>query len=330
MSDTPILSVRDLHLSVRGAPHAKILRGVSFDVARGETLAIVGESGCGKSVTSLAIMGLLPDALHKTSGQLLFKGQELPVTDNAAMRKIRGKKIGMIFQEPMSALNPVHTIGRQVAEVILEHERVSKAEAHARAVELLRQMDLPNPEALAQDYPHRLSGGQRQRVVIAMALACSPDLLIADEPTTALDVTVQAQIMALLDRMKRERQIALILITHNLGLVAQTADRVAVMYAGHAVEQAPVRPLFKTPRHPYTAGLLRATPRPGRLPDSDGRPMAEIPGMVPSITDPAPGCRFAPRCDLASDLCRKSLPPLHMAEGTLVACHHPLKTRSAA
>ncbi len=327
MSADPILSVRDLQIGVRGMPGARILRGVSFDVSRGETLAIVGESGCGKSVTSLAIMGLLPEALEKTGGQLLFEGSELPVGRNAAMRRIRGKRIGMVFQEPMSALNPVHTIGRQVAEVILEHERIPKAAAHARAVDLLGQMGLPDPAALALDYPHRLSGGQRQRVVIAMALACAPDLLIADEPTTALDVTVQAQIMALLDRMKRERNIALILITHNLGLVAQTADRVAVMYAGHAVEQAPVRDLFALPRHPYTAGLLRATPRPGRVPQ-DGKPMAEIPGMVPAITDPAPGCRFAPRCERASDLCLRSVPRPDLQTGT--ACHHPLTERSFA
>ena len=319
----PILSVQDLQIGVQGLPEARILRGVSFDVARGETLAIVGESGCGKSVTSLAIMGLLPEALQMTGGRLVFEGADLPVASNAAMRRIRGKRIGMVFQEPMSALNPVHTIGRQVAEVILEHERIPRAVAHARAVDLLGQMGLPDPAALAQDYPHRLSGGQRQRVVIAMALACGPDLLIADEPTTALDVTVQAQIMALLDRMKRERDIALILITHNLGLVAQTADRVAVMYAGHAVEQAPVRALFAAPHHPYTAGLLRATPRPGRLPQ-DGRPMAEIPGMVPSIADPAPGCRFAPRCDRATELCRTTVPPARDLGPARVACHHPI------
>ena len=319
----PILSVQNLQIGMRGLPEARILRGVSFDIHRGETLAIVGESGCGKSVTSLAVMGLLSDALEVTGGRILFEGRDLPVADNEAMRKIRGKRIGMVFQEPMSALNPVHTIGRQVAEVILEHERVPRAVAHERAVALLAQMGLPDPAALALEYPHRLSGGQRQRVVIAMALACTPDLLIADEPTTALDVTVQAQIMALLARLQAELHIALMLITHNLGLVAQTADRVAVMYAGHSVEQAPVVPLFAAPWHPYTEGLMRATPRPGRLPEG-GKPMEEIPGMVPSITDPLTGCRFRPRCAYATGACASRVPPLVEAGGHGVACCHPL------
>jgi peptide/nickel transport system ATP-binding protein len=320
-----ILSVQDLHIDVHGIPDAKILRGVSFDVCRGETLAIVGESGCGKSITSLAIMGLLPEALQKTGGRLIFEGSELPVANNEAMRKIRGKRIGMVFQEPMSALNPVHTIGNQVAEVILEHERVPRAVAHSRAVELLGHMGLPDPAALAHEYPHLLSGGQRQRVVIAMALACNPDLLIADEPTTALDVTVQAQIMALLDRLKRELNIALILITHNLGLVAQTADRVAVMYAGACVEQAPVQALFSNPAHPYTVGLLRATPRPGRRPDG-GKQMSEIAGTVPSIIDPMPGCRFQPRCANAIDECLRTVPSLRQYGRGFVACYNAMSS----
>ena len=318
----PLLSLNDLSIAVRGRPESRILRGVSFDVNRGETLALVGESGCGKSITSLATMGLLPDALEVSGGEIRFDGAPLPVGDNAAMRKIRGKRIGMVFQEPMSALNPVHTIARQVSEVILEHEAISRAAARTRAIDLLGQMGLPDPARIADEYPHRLSGGQRQRVVIAMALACNPELVIADEPTTALDVTVQAQILRLLKGLQQDLGIALLLITHNLGLVAQVADRVAVMYAGRKVEEAPTRTLFAAPRHPYTLGLMRATPRPGRR-ARDVPPLTEIPGTVPSITDAMPGCRFAPRCPAALAICSAQAPAARRLGATETECHNP-------
>ncbi|CAH1657559.1 putative peptide ABC transporter ATP-binding protein y4tR [Chelatococcus asaccharovorans] len=312
----PLLSIADLKVRIRGNPQARLLRGVSLSIDRGETLAVVGESGCGKSLTSLAVMGLLPDGLEKSGGVIRFDGADLPVTDNEAMRKVRGRRIGMVFQEPMAALNPVFSIGDQVAEVIHEHETVSRAAAMARVVDLLTQVQLPEPARIIHEYPHRLSGGQRQRVVIAMALACRPDLLIADEPTTALDVTVQAQIMRLLHDLQDDMGIAILLITHNLGLVAQMADRVAVMYAGRKVEEATTRMLFAAPQHPYTRGLLAATPRPGRRRPGEP-PLTEIPGVVPAITEMPSGCRFRPRCMLASDICALEDPPF--VDG--VACH---------
>ncbi|MBS7707686.1 peptide/nickel transport system ATP-binding protein [Chelatococcus asaccharovorans] len=312
----PLLSIADLKVRIRGNPQARLLRGVSLSIDRGETLAVVGESGCGKSLTSLAVMGLLPDGLEKSGGVIRFDGADLPVTDNEAMRKVRGRRIGMVFQEPMAALNPVFSIGDQVAEVIHEHEAVSHAAAMARVVDLLTQVQLPEPARIIHEYPHRLSGGQRQRVVIAMALACRPDLLIADEPTTALDVTVQAQIMRLLHDLQDDMGIAILLITHNLGLVAQMADRVAVMYAGRKVEEATTRMLFAAPQHPYTRGLLAATPRPGRRRPGEP-PLTEIPGVVPAITEMPSGCRFRPRCMLASDICALEDPPF--VDG--VACH---------
>jgi peptide/nickel transport system ATP-binding protein len=318
----PLLEVEGLRIAVHGVPQAEILRGVSLAVERGETLAIVGESGCGKSVTSLAIMGLLPEGLKKCAGTVFFDGKPLPTDDNEAMRKFRGRRIGMVFQEPMAALNPVFTVGDQVAEVILEHEPVRKAEAMKRVVELLEKVGLPDPARIAHEYPHRLSGGQRQRVVIAMALACRPELLIADEPTTALDVTVQAQIMRLLKELQQELGIAIVLITHNLGLVAQTADRVAVMYAGRIVEEADTRALFVAPQHPYTVGLLNATPRPGRRKPGQ-LPLTEIPGMVPSIMEDMRGCRFRPRCAVASALCGVEIPALRRVGASEVACHYP-------
>ncbi|MFO1209345.1 MAG: ABC transporter ATP-binding protein [Amaricoccus sp.] len=318
MTTPPLLSIEDLRVGVRNDPEAEILRGVSLAVSRGETLAVVGESGCGKSLTSLSVMGLLSAGLEKRGGRIRFEGADLPVEDNEAMRRIRGDRIGMVFQEPMAALNPVFTIGDQVAEVILEHEDIGRAEAMARVVELMENVHLPEPARIVREYPHRLSGGQRQRVVIAMALACNPDLLIADEPTTALDVTVQAQIMRLLAEARQALGIAILLITHNLGLVAQTADRVAVMYAGRVVEEAPTRRLFAEPRHPYTRGLLAATPRPGRRRPGEP-PLTEIPGVVPSVTERLPGCRFRPRCPVAGEICARIDPVLEQG----VACHFP-------
>ncbi|WP_370208807.1 ABC transporter ATP-binding protein [Pararhodobacter marinus] len=320
---TPILAVENLQISVRKKPGLLILRGVSFTVHAGETLAIVGESGCGKSMTSLAIMGLLSDAVERTAGSVRFKGRELPITDNRAMRKVRAVEIGMVFQEPMAALDPLYPVGKQVLEVIEEHEQLPREMAWKRVIDLLTKVDLPNPEALAWSYPHKLSGGQLQRVVIAMALACNPDVLIADEPTTALDVTVQAQIMRLLKRLQRDTGVAIVLITHNLGLVAHTADRVMVMYAGNKAEEAPTRDLFLSPRHPYSRGLLDATPNPERA-AAGGGVLREIPGTVPSIADPMPGCRFAPRCPNASDLCRARVPEPTFEGAHGYACFHPV------
>jgi peptide/nickel transport system ATP-binding protein len=318
-----VLEVENLHISVRSKPEVLILRGVSFSVKAGETLAIVGESGCGKSMTSLAIMGLLPHAVERQRGTVRFKGKELPISDNNAMRKVRAAKIGMIFQEPMVALDPLYPVGKQVLEVIEEHEKIPRAEAWARVIDLLAKVELPNPEVLAWSYPHKLSGGQLQRVVIAMALACNPEVLIADEPTTALDVTVQAQIMRLLKRLQRDTGVAIVLITHNLGLVAHSADRVMVMYAGHKAEEADTRDLFLSPRHPYTRGLLDATPNPERAAAAGGV-LRDIPGTVPSIADPMPGCRFLPRCPNATDACRHSVPApvFHGSHG--FACFNPM------
>jgi oligopeptide/dipeptide ABC transporter ATP-binding protein len=324
---TPILAIENLRLCVREKPDVLILRGVSFTVDAGKTLAIVGESGCGKSMTSLAIMGLLPDAVQRLGGSVRFKGRELPITDNRAMRKVRAAEIGMIFQEPMAALDPLYPVGKQVLEVIEEHEKLPRAMAWDRVVDLLTKVDLPNPETLAWSYPHKLSGGQLQRVVIAMALACNPDVLIADEPTTALDVTVQAQIIRLLKRLQRDTGVAIVLVTHNLGLVAHTADRVMVMYAGSKVEEAPTRDLFLTPRHPYTRGLLDATPNPERV-LTGGGVLREIPGIVPSLTDPMPGCRFAPRCAGATDLCRARMPEPTFEGTHSYACFHPVPVGS--
>ncbi|MCA1336900.1 ABC transporter ATP-binding protein [Pseudooceanicola marinus] len=318
----PLLAVENLEVAVAGHPEARILRGVTFAVNRGETLAIVGESGCGKSMTSLSVMGLLPAGVEKTGGSLRLDGTELPITDNRKMRKIRAARIGMVFQEPMAALNPVFPVGKQVAEVIGEHMSLSRSAARARVLSLLDQVGLPDPERIAKSYPHRLSGGQLQRVVIAMALACDPEVIIADEPTTALDVTVQAQIMRLLKQLQIDTQVAIVLVTHNLGLVAHTADRVAVMYGGRKVEEAPTRELFLNPQHPYTRGLLDATPHPDRQ-RRGGKLLNEIPGTVPSITDPMPGCRFAPRCAFAQADCQAAPPPEEGPAGHRVACYHP-------
>ena len=249
----------------------------------------------------------------------MFQGQDLTATGQKAMRKIRGRWIGMVFQEPMTSLNPSMRIGSQIVEMIQAHEPIGQAEARRRAIELLAQVRLPDPERIVDEYPHRLSGGQRQRVVIAIAIACRPDLIIADEPTTALDVTIQAQIMELLTSLQRELGMAIVLITHNLGLVAKVADRVMVMYAGRKIEETAVHGLFANPRHPYTRGLLAATPRPGR--HVVGKVLQEIPGLVPSVHDMPPGCAFAPRCDVAMDLCHSVDPPLFVGDtGRLVAC----------
>ncbi|UGA43565.1 ABC transporter ATP-binding protein [Bradyrhizobium quebecense] len=284
---------------------------VSFSVRRGETLAIVGESGCGKSVSALSIMRLVPDPPGRiVGGSVTLEGTDLLKLDDAAMRAIRGNRISMIFQEPMTSLNPVMRIGDQITEAVRLHRKMSSKEAWAQAVDMLRLVRIPEPERRAQEYPHQLSGGMRQRAMIAMALACRPALLIADEPTTALDVTIQAQILALIVDLQQRLGTGLILITHDLGVVAQTAQRVIVMYAGKKVEEATVESLFETPLHPYTRGLMASMPAVIALGAKTDARLTEIPGMVPSLTNLPPGCAFAPRCKFAIDRCLKEYPPL--------------------
>jgi peptide/nickel transport system ATP-binding protein len=295
--------------------------GVSFTVDPGETLGIVGESGCGKSVTALSILGLLPAKIGRVvGGSVRFEERELLGLDEAAMRQIRGNRIAMIFQEPMTSLNPVHTIGDQIAEAVQIHQGLGKAEALKRAAEMLRLVRIPDAERRVKDYPHQFSGGMRQRAMIAMALACNPKLLIADEPTTALDVTIQAQILKLMIELKSRFGAAIMLITHDLGVVAETCQRVIVMYAGRKVEEAPVLELFDRPAHPYTRGLMASIPRRNARTARKKR-LYEIPGMVPNLREPIVGCAFAPRCTFARDRCRMEAPPLRdVAGGHTVAC----------
>jgi peptide/nickel transport system ATP-binding protein len=297
---------------------------VSFTVGRGETLAIVGESGCGKSVTALSIMRLVPDPPGRiVGGSVTLEGTDLLGVSDAEMRRIRGNRISMIFQEPMTSLNPVLTIGRQIAETVKLHQNLSGDAAKERAVEMLRLVHIPDAETRLRQYPHELSGGMRQRVMIAMALACNPQVLIADEPTTALDVTIQAQILDLIAELKDKLGTAVILITHDLGVVAETAQRVVVMYAGRKVEEAPVEALFDNPLHPYTRGLMLAIPRLDVDAEEGGRRprLQEIPGMVPLLTRPIVGCAFAARCGLATERCRTVAPPVVDAGGGhTVAC----------
>ncbi len=302
----------------------RAVEGVSFKVRAGETLAIVGESGCGKSVTSMSILRLIAEPPGRIAGSIRFDGRELLDLPEAEMRKIRGNEIAMIFQEPMTSLNPVLTIGRQIGESLRLHQGLSATAAEARAIESLTLVGIPAPERRVREYPHQLSGGMRQRVMIAMALACNPKLLIADEPTTALDVTIQAQILDLMRGLKQRIGSAIMLITHDLGVVAETAERVVVMYAGRKVEEASVGDLFARPLHPYTLGLLGAVPKLGASLDGDGRSrLAEIPGLVPSLRTRIEGCAFAGRCPRATELCRTTAPPIEAkAPDHLVACHH--------
>lgn len=319
-----LLEVRDLQVHFR-TPTAvnRAVDGLSFDVNAGEALAIVGESGCGKSVTSMSILRLLPTPPGKIAGSVSFNGQNLLDKTEAEMRKLRGGRISMIFQEPMSSLNPVFTIGKQIGEAVRLHEGLSRGKAHARAVEMLRLVGIPSPERRVDEYPHQLSGGMRQRAMIAMALACNPSLLIADEPTTALDVTIQAQILDLLQNLRQKTGAAVLLITHDLGVVAEFAERVLVMYAGRKVEEAGVRDLFTTPRHPYTQGLMGAVPRLGSSRGKDASTsLAEIPGRVPDLSQPIAGCVFAARCPRAEEVCRRIDPALEVkAPKHLAACH---------
>jgi len=322
---SPLLEVRDLqtHFFTRDGV-VRAVDGVSFDLSRGETLGIVGESGCGKSVTALSILRLIaPETGRIVAGSIRFGGRELTALSNEDMRELRGHKIAMIFQEPMTSLNPVLNIGTQIAESVVRHLRLPWRAAHDRAREMLELVRIPDPRQRLGEYPHQLSGGMRQRVMIAIALCCNPQVLIADEPTTALDVTIQAQILDLMLDLKEKLGTAIILITHDLGIVAETCARVLVMYAGRMVEQAPTVSLFAQPRHPYTRGLLQALPRADPERDEIGaRPrLTEIPGIVPALTQPIPGCAFVPRCGFAVERCRLSPPaPSEVEAAHLVAC----------
>jgi len=310
--DDTVLDVKNLQtVFFTNSGLFKAVDDLSFTVRRGETLAIVGESGCGKSVSALSIMRLVPDPPGRiVGGTVTLEGTDLLGVSDAEMRRIRGNRISMIFQEPMTSLNPVMRIGDQITEVVQLHRPMKNKEAWKQAVEMLRLVRIPEPERRAQEYPHQLSGGMRQRAMIAMALACRPALLIADEPTTALDVTIQAQILALIVDLQQKLGTGLILITHDLGVVAQTAQRVIVMYAGKKVEEATVEALFENPLHPYTRGLMASMPAVISLGAREDVRLNEIPGMVPSLTNLPPGCAFAPRCPFAIDRCRAEFPPL--------------------
>jgi oligopeptide/dipeptide ABC transporter ATP-binding protein len=314
-----LLSVANLTTKFQtGSGEAAAIEDVSFDLDEGEILGVVGESGSGKSVTALTIMGLLPmPPARVAAGSVTFRGQDLLRLPDAAMRRVRGPGIAMVFQEPMTSLNPVFTIGEQIIETIRAHERLSQRAQFGRAVELLEKVGIPSPAARMTDYPHQLSGGQRQRVMLAIALSCRPKLLIADEPTTALDVTIQAQILDLIMDLRDEFGMAIMIITHNMGVIAETADRVLVMYAGRVIEEAPVAALFDHPAHPYTRGLLSCVPTlEQRKPRLDA-----IPGTLPEPGRRPPGCRFAPRCPLAIPACSAALPPFVPVEaGHAAAC----------
>ncbi|ESY84719.1 peptide ABC transporter ATP-binding protein [Mesorhizobium sp. LNHC220B00] len=318
--DDMLLEVRDLETHFYGEESTtRALSGISFHVNKGETLGVVGESGCGKSVTALSILRLLPKMTARTvGGEIRFHGRDLLDLSDGQMRKIRGHQIAMIFQEPMTSLNPVYTVGRQIAEAVQIHTKTSRSVARAKAEEMLRLVRIADPERRVNNYPHEMSGGMRQRAMIAMALACSPELLIADEPTTALDVTIQAQILRLIVDLKERTGTAVMFITHDLGVVAETCQRVIVMYAGRIVEQAPVIDLFARPTHPYTQGLMRSVPDPRR---GRQRRLPEIPGIVPSLREPIVGCSFAPRCPFAIDICREKTPDLReIASSHVAAC----------
>ena len=323
-ANRPLLEVENLQThfgTIDGVVRA--VEGLSFYIDAGETVAIVGESGCGKSVTSMSILRLIPEPPGKISGAIRFEGRDLLGLSEPEMRQIRGKDISMIFQEPMTSLNPVLTVGKQIGETVQLHQGMNARDAEAKAVEMLTLVGIPAPGRRVREYPHQLSGGMRQRVMIAMALACNPKLLIADEPTTALDVTIQAQILDLMRDLKTRLGSAIMLITHDLGVVAEMAERVVVMYAGRKVEEAPVREIFARPLHPYTRGLIGAVPMLGSsLVDGPRGRLAEIQGLVPSLRKPIIGCAFAGRCGMATDLCRTVAPAIELkAPEHSVACH---------
>jgi peptide/nickel transport system ATP-binding protein len=322
-----LLEVKDLSTSFNTEDGVlRAVQGVSFSVEKGQTLGIVGESGCGKSVTCLTIMGLNPRRTTMSSGEALWKGEDLLTTKPSRLREIRGNEISMIFQDPMTSLNPVHTIGRQLVEAILLHRDVTKRVARSRALELLKAVGIPRAEGRIDDYPHQFSGGMRQRVMIAMALINDPDLLIADEPTTALDVTTQAQILSLMKRLQDDFGSAIIMITHDLGVVAEIADDVVVMYAANVVEQAEVHDLFQRPQHPYTWGLMGSLPRL----DADVERLTQIPGQPPSLLRPPSGCRFHPRCPYVMEVCKTTVPELRPTQRDaehLQRCHLDEETK---
>jgi oligopeptide/dipeptide ABC transporter ATP-binding protein len=295
----------------------KAVDDVSFDIREGELVSLVGESGCGKSITALSIIRLVPPPGKIVGGEILFKGEDLTKITETRMRQIRGNSIAMIFQDPMTSLNPVYTVGEQIAEVLRLHRKMNKTEAWEAAIEAMREVAIPDPAKRAKDYPHQLSGGMRQRVMIAIALACEPDLLIADEPTTALDVTIQAQILELLNELRQKKRLAVLLITHDLGVVAEVADRVCVMYTGKIVEEAAAEEIFETPRHPYTQGLLRSVPK---LSFSTQERLQTIEGMVPNLANLPPGCHFAPRCQFRRVECEQREIPIKRLNGAKVRC----------
>jgi peptide/nickel transport system ATP-binding protein len=317
MADAKLLEVRDLQVEFktrRGT--ALVLNGVDFELNAGETLCVVGESGCGKSMTALALLRLIPTPPGRISdGQVRFQQEDLLAASEARMREVRGNRISMIFQEPMTSLNPVFTVGDQIGESLRLHAGLDGAAARARAIEMLQQVGIPAPERRVDEYPHQLSGGMRQRVMIAMALACRPDILIADEPTTALDVTVQAQIFDLLRDLQREKGTAILLITHDMGAVAEMADRVMVMYAGRVIEQGSAGQVLSHPAHPYTRGLIECLPELGSSLREGRAELAEIEGVVPSIFELASGCAFRDRCPQAMSVCAESVPPMFVIEG---------------
>ncbi|MEJ5375811.1 MAG: ABC transporter ATP-binding protein [bacterium] len=322
MSGAALLCIRDLKVQFRVYEGvATAVDGVDLEVNQGETVGLVGESGCGKSVTALSILRLLPSPPAQAKGLVQFQGVNLLELSQDEIRKIRGGSISMIFQEPMTSLNPLLTIGEQISEAIVLHQGLDRRQAWQRAVEMLSRVQIPSPEARAREYPHKLSGGMRQRAMIAMALSCHPQLLLADEPTTALDVTIQAQIMDLMQKLREEMQASILLITHNLGLIAEMAKKVVVMYAGKVVEEAPVKELFQEPLHPYTQGLLGSVPLMGRKLREGRRQLQEIPGIVPSIFEMPRGCRFHPRCPRVMDMCSKKEPPeVHVDPSRRVLC----------
>jgi oligopeptide/dipeptide ABC transporter ATP-binding protein len=326
MASATVSSLLDIHnLQVQFHTLAGTVRavdGVDFALGQGETLGMVGESGCGKSVTALSILRLIPSPPGKISdGQVYFKGEDLLRASKDRIRQVRGGQISMIFQEPMTCLNPVFTIGHQIAETFMVHQKMNRMEAEGAATEILKTVQIPSPEKRVREYPHQLSGGMRQRVMIAMALACNPEILIADEPTTALDVTIQAQILDLMVKLKEELGTAIILITHDLGIIAEMAQRVIVMYAGKFVEEGEALTIFKEPFHPYTIGLLQSVPHLGHRSQFGKKRLQEIPGTVPGLDQLPPGCSFAPRCPQTMEICRKELPELQRLDEThRVAC----------
>jgi peptide/nickel transport system ATP-binding protein len=319
----PLLKVDDLHITLEGdGASYNAVENVSFEIGRGDAFGLVGESGCGKSITALAVMGLLRRPLAIGKGRIVLDGEEIQNASAGRLRELRGSKIGMIFQEPMTALNPLSPVGRQIAEMFVLHQSASWSEAMDRAEDALRQVRVPSPERRIRDFPHQLSGGMRQRVMIAIALACRPDLLIADEPTTALDVTVQAEIIDLMAELCAAKGTAILMISHDLGLVANMCRRVAVMYAGRIVESQDAEAIFATPRHPYTKGLVDSLPRLGERSKRGRQRLREISGVVPSIAAYPAGCRFNPRCPSVTDICRSAAPDVTALGDGLVRCHH--------